>query len=774
MFKTVLTIFITALSLSCFAQMSITGTIIDAKTKEPLIGATVAIIGTEFAAASDETGKYTLVYKQEKGTILKINSSFIGYNLFEKEIVAANTPIVLNIDLTSEGTELETVVVSGRNLTEQVRSAQMSSEVISAAQLKQLPVLMGEVDALKTLQLKPGIVSGGEGSSGMFVRGGSSDQNLFLLENAPLYNPSHLFGFFSTFNGDAIDGVTLYKGGYPAQFGGKLSSVIDVNGADGNRDKWQFAGGIGLIASRLSAKGPLIKGKSSILVAARRTYVDVFIPTVNKMYENDKEFTKIPLYYFQDFNLKADYQLDKKNTLAVFGFWGNDDVTFDQPTRQFSIKWGNNSAGLRWLHQFSPTKSLNTQVSRVGYTYGLSFGNPQLNISGGIGAKLEDYGVTSTFIYAPDSALTIKTGVQYTNHTFGQGSIDFSSKSNIATTEIHIDNQLYANDLATFANAEYDISKALRVSGGLRLSSWESRQKWYANVEPRLNLRYAFNDNFSIKANYARTAQYIHLLNSAAALLPTDVWYPANDKILPQFADQVAAGFAWKLSDQLIFTNEYYYKKLGNQSDFKQGSSLFGNSQVDTAFVFGKGWSYGSEFYLEKTKGKLTGWISYTLAWTYRQFDSPDINNGQPFFPKNDRRHDVSVVAMYALNKRLSLSATWVYNSGQAITLPTGVSVFLDPVRGRPLVVPLYSERSNYRQPDYHRLDLGLVWKFKPKWGESDLTFSVYNAYNRLNTYFLTIDVVTNEQTGFPTGAVRPKSITLFPALPSVTYNFRF
>ncbi len=757
-----------------FAQTIISGKVTDAKSKEALLGATVAILKTDFASATDLDGKFSLNTNLKKGDKITIQCSYVGYDVFERVVTVAENPSVYNIALLQAESNLETVTVTARNATEQVRSAQMSSEALSVKELKQLPVLMGEVDLLKTLQLKPGIASGGEGSSGIFVRGGSSDQNLFLLENAPLYNPSHLFGFFSTFNSDAIDGVTLYKGGYPAQFGGKLSSVIDVNGADGNRDTWQFAGGLGLIASRLSAKGPLIKGKSSILLAARRTYVDAFIPSVNKYYENDKEFTKIPLYYFQDFNLKADYQLDKKNTLALFGFWGNDDVSFDQPTRQFGITWGNNSAGLRWLHQFSPKKALNTQVSRVGYTYGLRFGNPQLGTSGGIGAKLEDYGVTSTYLYAPDSNLTVKCGLQYTNHKFGQGSINFTIKNDIANSSINIDRNLYANELAVFGNAEYDFSRALRVSGGLRLSAWESSQKVYYNAEPRVNARYAFNDNFSIKANYARTAQYIHLLNSAAALLPTDIWYPANDRILPQTADQIATGFVWKINDTWAFTNEYYYKTLGNQSDFKQGAALFGNEQVDTAFVFGKGWSYGSEFYLEKTKGKLTGWISYTLAWTYRQFDSPDINRGQPFFPKNDRRHDIAVVAMYKLNKRLSLSGSWVYNSGQALTMPTGVSVFIDPVRGKPLVVPLYGERSNYRQPDYHRLDLGVVWKFKPKWGESDLTFSVYNAYNRLNTYFLTIDVVTDEKTGFPTGSVRPKSITLFPVLPSVTYNFKF
>jgi hypothetical protein len=679
------------------------------------------------------------------------------------------------------------VTVSATSFKDRVRSTQMSVEKLKTDDAKLLPVLFGETDLLKTFQLKPGVVGGGEGTAGIFVRGGSADQNLFLLDNAQLYNPSHLFGFFSTFNSDAIEGISLYKGGYPAQYGGRLSSVIDTDTKDGDRNKLRGTGGIGLIASRLTLTAPLFKNKASFIVSARRTYFDVFTRAFNKTIENDPELSKnqLPSYYFQDFNAKFDFDFSKKDKITLFGYWGNDEFSIERPNFKFGFVWGNNTAGAQWKRSINPKLSLITQVHRVGYTYELNFNNTSVNVKGAVGADLQDYVAMTTLNYIPDTTTIIKVGGGYTYHDFGQGTISVAVDNAAGSSRVNIDKRLYANEMNAFVNYNKIFDKHWSGNAGFRGSAWTSKGKWYFNPEPRLGVSCAFNDKVSVKANYARMVQYTHLVSNSASTLPSDIWYPSNNVIPPQTSDQIAGGVTCSLGEQFLFTNEYYYKWLNNQSDYKQGASLFGNNQLDTAFVFGKGWTYGAEFYLEKKakKGsdiwfdKLSGWVSYTLSWSYRQFD--EINDGKPFFPKNDRRHDISVVAIYPINKRFNVSATWVYNTGQAFTLSNGLSIFIDPIRGQFTNVPLFSERNGARQPAYHRLDLGLVWKFRPRKGSrsklesSDLTFSIYNAYNRLNPYFIYQDIKTEENTNRVLG-ITTKQVSLFPIIPAVTYNFKF
>jgi CarboxypepD_reg-like domain/TonB-dependent Receptor Plug Domain len=767
------------------AQTTLKGGVLDAKTGEMLIQAYIKIENTTLGTATDINGRFELEIPKQTEKITLI-ASYLGYTDEIKTLIAP-FPSDIIFKMSPSEKLLDEVTISATTYKDQVRSTQMSVERLKTDDAKLLPVLFGESDLLKTLQLKPGVVGGGEGSSGIFVRGGASDQNLFLLDNAQLYNPSHLFGFFSTFNSDAIEGISLYKGGFPAQYGGRLSSVIDTDTKDGDKNALHGTGGVGLISSRLTITAPIQKNKSSFIVSARRTYFDVFTRAFNKTIENDPELSKsqLPAYYFQDFNAKFNFDISKKDQITVFGYWGNDNFEVARPTFKFNFAWGNNTVGVLWKRSINDKLALNTQIHRVGYVYELGFANPFLNVKGAIGADLEDYVAQTTLNYIPDTSTVIKFGGGYIYHNFGQGTVDFSIDNAVGSTKININQRLFANEINAFANINKVFDTHWSANAGFRASAWTSRDKWYFNPEPRLGVTCAFNDKISLKANYARMAQYTHLVSNSASTLPSDIWYPSNNRIPPQTSDQVAAGVTWNLGESFLFTNEYYYKWLNNQSDYKQGATLFGNNQLDTAFVFGKGWTYGSEFYLEKKqkKGsniwydKLSGWVSYTLSWSYRQFD--EINDGKAFFPKNDRRHDISVVAIYPINKRLNASATWVYNTGQAFTLSNGLAIFIDPIRGQFANIPLFSERNGARQPDYHRLDLGLVWKFRPRKGSrsklesSDLTFSIYNAYNRLNAYFIYQDIKTEDDTNRILG-ITSKQVSLFPVIPSVTYNFKF
>lgn len=780
----VLFLYLGAISSLLAQNLTFKGKVVDFKTNEALIQAYIKIENTALGAVTDINGDFEVEIPQD---ILPctVTISYLGYE--NQTFQLKNTEPLSVFKLQPSEKLLDQVTITATGFKEQVKSTQMSVDKLKTEDAKLLPVLFGEPDLLKTFQLKPGVTGGGEGSSGLFVRGGGADQNLFLLDNAQLYNPSHLFGFFSTFNSDAIESMSIYKGGYPAQYGGRLSSVIDTDTKDGDRNALHGTGGIGLISSRLTMSVPIVKNKSSVIVSGRRTYFDVFTRAFNETIKDDPVLSKnlLPAYFFQDFNLKADFQVSEKDKIKLFGYWGNDDFGIERPNFKFGFLWGNNTLGLNWSRFINSKWSFNTQIHRVGYTYELNFSNPFTNIRGAIGADLQDYANITTFNYLPDTSTVIKLGGGYTYHDFGQGNISVEVSNTVGSSSVKIDKRLYANEFFAFANYNKTFNNHFSLNAGLRGSAWTSNQQWYYNAEPRAGLTYAFNDDISWKTNYARMVQYTHLVSNSASTLPSDIWYPSNERIPPQTSDQIATGVTWNIGDQFLFTNEYYYKWLNNQSDYKQGAALFGNNQLDTAFVFGKGWTYGAEFYLEKKpkKGsdlfldKLSGWISYTLSWSYRQFD--EINFGKPFFPRNDRRHDISVVAIYPINKRLNISATWVYNTGQAFTLANGLSIYIDPIRQQFSNVPLFAERNGARQPDYHRLDLGLVWKFKPRKGSrsklesSDLTFSIYNAYNRLNPYFIYQDIETEDNTNRVLG-ITTKQVSLFPVIPSVSYNFKF
>lgn len=753
------------MSLPLFAQQqyTISGYVKDKSTGEDLVGAGVYDEKTNKGLNANENGFYSLTLPQDSAIIV---FTFFGYNT-QKKAIYLDKDIQLNIYLEPEVAELEEVIIEMDPQKQELENTQMSTIKLTPKDAKMIPAFMGEVDLLKTLQLKPGVQSGGEGSSGLYVRGGGPDQNLMLLDDAPVYNASHLFGFFSVFNPDAVKDVELYKGGFPSQFGGRLSSVVDIKMNDGNKEKFAGAGGVGIIASRLSLEGPIQKGKSSFLLSGRRTYFDIFTRMYNKANKDRTDFNPIPNYYFYDLNGKVNFDLGKNDRIYLSGYFGKDIFGFNQGDFNFAFRWGNATSTVRWSHDYS--SKLSSNVSFIFSDYQYTITNSVKEFSFRLGSQITDLNLKADFQYYLNDKHTLKFGGQGIHHKFTVGRL----KAGSADGEVSFNSGkvLRATDVALYISDDYVVNARWRFNTGLRLSGFLNIDQFYYGLEPRISGRYKINDKISAKASFARMFQYIHLVSNSGASLPTDVWYPSTARVKPQRSDQVAAGIAISLwGDKFLLTDEVYHKWMKRQLDFKDGAQLFANDKIEDEFLYGKGWSYGNEIYLEKKKGRLTGWVGYTLSWTWRKFD--EINYGEKFPARYDRRHDVSIVLLYALSKRISLSTTWVYGTGNAISLPVGRFALQEPSGAWARLVPEYLERNSFRMPSYHRLDLGLVWKFKPKWGESDLTFGIYNAYNRRNPYFIYYEEVKDANK--TTVKFRAKQVALFPIIPSVTYNFKF
>jgi hypothetical protein len=755
-------------TLPALAQRTVHGVIRDADSGETLIGATVQIVGTMDGTFSNEYGFYSL--RVSEATIV-LRASFVGYQSTDIE-VGPDTPMPLTIRMRS-GQLLEEVVVKSNSFREQLNSTQMGVQELSAREAKMIPVIFGESDIIKTIQLKPGINSGSEGNTGLFVRGGSADQNLFVLDEAVVYNPNHLFGFFSTFNTDAVKDVKVYKGGFPAQYGGRLSSVIDVKLNEGNNQRVSGTGGIGLIASRLTVETPLVRDRSSLILSGRRTYADLITRGINRANADNPDFSPIPDYYFYDLNTKFNYQLSERDRFYVSGYFGRDDFGFSDDNFNFSFIWGNATGTARWNRVINPQLFANTTVTFSDYVYRIS--NELTGFRFSLESRIRDINLKSDLTWAPNNDHAIRMGGELTRHQFvvgrlkagsDDGSIAFSAGQDLSALE----GALYFQD-------EWKINSLSTVNLGLRMSGFLQDRQVYGGLEPRIAYNYRISEPVALKASYARMYQYLHLVANSTVALPTDIWYPSTSGVKPQISDQLSAGWQWLLGPRYMLSNEFYYKRLANQVDFKNFADLFANDKLEEEFTFGRGYAYGTEVYLEKKEGALTGWIGYTLAYV-RRGDFEDIMGGRFFAPRFDRRHDVSVVAIYALNRRLTATAAWVYGSGDLAWMPTGRFTFQDiPGGGLFPVVPVYGDRNNVRLPAYHRLDLGLVIKFFPRWGESDLTISVYNAYDRRNPYFLYLDAETETQPDLGIDVVtgiRAKQVSLFPIIPSLTFNFKF
>ena len=749
---------------------TVSGSLRDALNGETLIGATVEAVGLGKGNVSNEYGFYSFSLPVGRDSVT-LRFSYIGYGTELRRVKPLGN-IKLDVSLRPEGSILEEVVIKANSLAERVKSTEMSVATIGTKEVKAVPALFGETDIIKILQLKPGFTPGSEGTTGLFVRGGNNDQNLIVLDEAVVYNANHLFGFFSTFNSDAVKDLKVYKGGFPAQYGGRLSSVIDVRMKEGNNQKFSGSGGLGLIASRLTLEGPIQKNKSSFVVSGRRTYADLITRQINKANVGKKDYNPIPDYYFYDLNTKVNFTLSDKDRLYLSGYFGRDVFGFKNETFDFRFDWGNTTGTARWNHVFGPHLFANTTFTYSDYRYRIQ--NILQGFSFKLGSNVKDANTKVDFYYQPSNRHTVRFGANATYHDFivgrfkagsDDGSINFES----GQTYNGMEYGLYAND-------EWAATARLKLSYGARISAWQNQPAFYANFEPRAAANYAFNEKWSLKASYSRMSQYVHLLASSGLSLPTDIWYPSTKGIKPEISDQIALGTTRLVGDNILVTWEAWYKWLQRQIDFKDGAEIYGNKNLENELTVGRGYAFSPmELEIEKKEGRLTGWIGYTLSWSKRG-GFPDINNGSFFSTRFDTRHNLSVVGIYSLSKRWQLTATWVYTSGYVTWLPSGRFSVQD-VGGAPLqaIVPYYGPRNTFRMPAYTRSDLGVVWKWRTKRLENDLTLSVYNATDRRNPYFIYIDAETQES---PLGEIptriKAKQVSLFPVLPSITWNFKF
>jgi hypothetical protein len=726
----------------------------------PVKNATVKITGGSNAVIGDSTGFFKMLLQ---AGVYKIEISSVGFKTKHTQLTVQNdTSVTLNLFEKNVKQLEEVIVVNDKNQPlQKVATTQMAVERITMNEAKLLPAIFGEVDIIKVLQLKPGIKSGGEGTAGIYVRGGGIDQNLFLIDGVPVYNPSHLLGFFSVLNQDAVNEVEVYKGGFPARYGGRLSSVLDVKMNNGRSDKIRVQGGIGLISSRISIDGPIKKNKHSFIVSARRTYVNLVTGLFNKTLPDSLQ---IPAYYFYDINGKASFKLSNKDNLSVNFYYGKDFFTQARTNFSNKLQWGNTAASTEWKRQINDNATLSTVAYFGGYQYRINNRFGVNNVS--VGSDIYDKSIKSDISIKASDISTVQAGLQFINHRFEVG------KFGISTTfsDLSTGNRITGNQMSAYILHDVAPTKKWRINYGLRYSSFVQNGKWYFGTEPRAAIRFAIDSTQSFKINYTKMYQYLHLVSTTGAALPTDIWYPSTAGVKPQNGQQAGLGYSRSISQNRFFINaEIYYKWVKNAVDLRDGANIFLNNNFEKEFVFGKAWAYGTEWYIEKKRGRTTGWVGYTLAWTWRQFDA--VNNGKAFRPIYDRRNDISVVVIHKLSSSISLSGTWVYGSGNYVSVPQGRFTFQD-ITGNPQQIPVFTGRGNYKLPATHRMDIGLTIRKQKKWGEREWVFSLYNAYSRLNPLFLQYTPVVNAQ-GI-TESFKPELVSLFPILPAVTYQFKF
>ncbi|MDN3657500.1 TonB-dependent receptor [Ferruginibacter paludis] len=772
------------ISLACVAQKkyTISGYAKDVQNGETLIGATITVKGNSKGITSNQYGFYSITLLEGDYELI---CSYAGYQP-KIATIKLNADQQINFDLITRSA-LQEVVIASKKTDANVKTAQMGKFVLPIEQIKAIPAFLGEVDLIKTVQLLPGVRNAGEGSAGIYVRGGGPDQNLIMLDDAIVYNTGHLFGFFSIFNSDAIKNVSLIKGGMPAQYGGRLSSVLDISMKEGNDKKFQVEGGIGLIASRISIQGPIKKNKASFIISARRTYIDAltkpFIKKTSQFYGSG--------YYFYDLNAKMNYKFSEKDRLYISGYFGRDVFDFVNGKRSLDVKipWGNATGTLRYNHVFNKRLFGNTSV--VFNNYNFSFQAAQNNFDIKLASGIRDVSLKQDFDLYPFTGHKIKFGGLYTYHKFTPSVVSGTQDSVVFKPQNP--QTKFAHEAALYLQDDWDLSDKIKINAGLRYSLFQQvgpyniyttdangnrtdstkfgsgkPVKTYGGLEPRLTMRYALNDETSLKASVTRNLQYIHLVSNSGSTLPTDLWVPSTYKVKPQVSWLYAGGLFKNFNNNTFETSvELYYKSMENQIEYQEGYTPNTLEDTENFFTFGKGWSYGSEFFINKTKGRLTGWIGYTLSYTWRKF--PGLNFGEKYPAKYDRRNDLSVVALYELNKRWKLSSTFVYGSGNATTLPQRFYL----VNG--ILTQEYSRINEYRLPAYHRLDFAAI--YSPKKNEkrtwhSEWVFSIYNVYSRKNPYFIYFDQSGSAYDG--TLKVQGKQVSLFPIIPAVTWNFKF
>lgn len=751
-------------------RYTISGTISDSTTGETLPGASVTVDGSTGRGVSANLYGYFSLSLAAGNYLLKV--SYLGY---ETQSIEMDLKLdrMISVKLVPSSEILDEVVVSAVKRNENIVSEKVGVEQLQIREIKKIPVLFGEQDLLKTLTLTPGVKSIGEGNGGIYVRGGSNAQNLILLDEAMVYNANHLLGFFSTFNSDAIRDLTLYKGTAPAEYGGRLSSVMDVKMNEGNNQSHHLSGGIGLISSRLMLEGPVVSDKGSYLVSGRRTYADLFLKLSSDPAVNSNQL------YFYDFNAKMNYRFDDRNRVYLSAYYGRDIFDF---SGRFGMNWGNRTFTGRWNHVWNGKAFSNTSFIYSDYDYKVGINLDPFEFS--ILSQIKNLNLKHDFQYFVSEKLNVSAGYSGIYHTVTPGQVEAPADSEINPIR---QQQRYGLEQAVYLSANYKPSASVVLNAGLRFNTmltlgpgefYTYRNRLISDTlnysrgevvqsylipEPRINMSYILNQQQSFKLSYTRNSQNLHVVSNSTGSLPTDIWLISGINVKPELSDQLSAGYFRNFGDDVYqFSAETYYKWMHNQIDLRNGADIRANQHIEGELLFGKGRAYGLELMLKKKYGVLNGWIGYTLSRT--ELNIPGINEGNWYPARQDATHDVSVVAIYDLSKRWNFSGTWVYRTGNAITFPSGKY----EVDGQ--VQLYYTERNGYRMPAYHRLDLGATYTFRKRGGfESSLNFSVYNAYARKNAF--SIDFEQNPDDPSKTQAVLTY---LFTIMPSVTYNFKF
>ena len=789
---------------------TISGYITDNRSGETLISASIYDSKSNKGVVTNPYGYYSLTIP--KGNV-NIQYSYLGFtSQFCPFNLSKDTTININL---AEANELKEVTVTADRKELGIHGSQMSTIEVPIAQIKAVPALFGETDVLKALQLLPGVKAGTEGTAGMYVRGGGPDENLFLLDGVPIYNVNHLGGFFSVFNADAVKNVTFYKGSFPARFSGRLSSVVDIRMKDGDNKKLHGNFSIGLISSKFNLEGPIINDKTTFNISARRTYFDILLQPILKLSAAQEGMDKMTAgYYFYDMNAKISHKFSDKDRLYLSAYMGDDAVysnirqkysnyqsTTSSDWMKMDMKWGNAIAALRWNHIINNKLFMNTTATYTRYRYFVSVGTESEYISPtentrntatlGYNSGIEDYSAKVDFDYSPNPNHDIKFGGNITNHTFRPGvqvlkivEEQNNTTQNMDTTIGDID--VSSNELIMYAEDNIRLGSFIKANVGLNFSNYLVQGKYYPSFQPRLSTNVLLNDKLSLKVGYAYMNQYIHLLSSNNISLPTDLWVPVTKRIDPMNSHQVSGGIFYELKNIADFSVEGYYKSMNNLIEYLDGSSFMGSSTGwEDKVAMGRGWGYGLEFLAQRTIGKTTGWIGYTWSKSERLFDreGEELNNGNVFPAKYDRRHDISIVVSHKFSNRFDLAGTWVFSTGNAATLALQNYQPANSQQNRSWYsssMPYINSRNNFRYPNYHRLDLGMNFHKQKKHGIRTWNLSIYNVYNQQNPFFVypttEYQSYIGNQNGFSTSTSQKKlkQVSIFTIIPSISYSYKF
>lgn len=774
-------------SLSDFAlaqRSTISGYVEDERTGESLFGVNIVDLNSQRGTTSNLYGFYSLSLP---GDSVEVRFSYVGYEpQFHNFSLEKDTTIQVRL---AHRTNMDEITIEADRVAPIEERSQMSQIRVPVQMIKSQPALLGESDVIKTLQMLPGVQSGSEGSSGLYVRGGGPDQNLILLDGVPVYNASHLFGFFSVFNSDAISNVSLTKGGFPARFGGRSSSVLEINMKEGNNQEFRGEGGLGLVASRLTLEGPIGGDRTSFMISGRRTYIDLLMaPVISNQSDGDESFG----YYFWDMNAKVNHRFSERSRL-YFSIYGGDDHFYYKDeydygnvtdTNDGDLSWGNITSALRWNYQFSNRLFSNITLIHSRYQFNIGSetsttergGGQQFTDSFSIGYRsgIRDWGARIDFDYFPDPDHYIRFGGMATTHRFSPGALQFRDEDQGETdiTDILEPNEQNGLEYFLYAEDDYKVTDWLKLNFGLHHSGFYTDNTYYPSLQPRVSSVWDFYGGVAVKLSYAYMAQHLHLLTNTGIGLPTDLWVPVTNNVKPQRSHQIAGGLARSfMNGQYEISLEVYYKKMDGLIEYKEGAQFIGASdnwdeKVETG---GVGWSRGIEFFLERSFGSTTGWIGYTLSRTDRQFKN--LNSGDRYPYNYDRRHDLSLVVSHKLSDRIDIGGNWVYGTGNATTLPLATFRPNDtgPQHFRSYgSLQYYGDRNSYRMRAYHRFDIGIQFHRTRRWGERTLSLDIYNVYNRKNPFFMYLhkDQDSQETVG--------RQVSLFPILPSISYNFKF